>query len=37
MSATKKLIIDEDPLPPAQIIVDETNVKQVVNSDNDVL
>jgi hypothetical protein len=37
MSAIKKLIIDEDPLPPAQITVDETNVKQVVNSNNDIL
>jgi hypothetical protein len=37
MSAIKKLIIDEDPLPPTQIAVDGTNVKQVLNSDNDVL
>jgi hypothetical protein len=37
MSAIKKLIIDEDPLPPAQITIDETSVKQVVNSDNDIL
>ena len=37
MSVIKKLIIDGDILPPAQITVDGTNVKQVVNSDNDIL
>jgi hypothetical protein len=37
MTVIKKLIIDEDPLPPAQITIDGTNVKQVINSDNDVL
>jgi hypothetical protein len=37
MSAIKKLIIDEDPLPPAQITIDGISVKQVVNSDTDVL
>jgi hypothetical protein len=37
MAEIKKLIIDGDTLPPAQITVDGTSVKQVVNSDNDVL
>jgi hypothetical protein len=37
MAEIKKLIIDGDSLSPAQITVDGTNVKQVVNSDNDVL
>lgn len=37
MSVLKKLIADGDTLPPAQVIIDGANVKQVVNSDNEIL
>ena len=37
MPAIKKLLIDGDILSPAQIIVDDEAVKQVVNSDNELL